>query len=228
MLLAIYLTAFTAQMFFASRIWIFAKEGRKLQYTAPVLLLSCVQIVFGITQTVLVVRTAKYSLLESTARITSTQAGSTAACDVVITITLCWLLNTSRSGIKRTDGIVNMLILYAINRGAATSLAAVMNLILFIGIPDTFIFMIFLLPSSQLYVLSVVSMLTTRGTLREKLTGGSTDRTNFPLESFRAKAPQSDAIHIHRAVVTWDDDPGHSHRLEEGKGDFSTLSPSAA
>ncbi|KAF8067697.1 hypothetical protein FPV67DRAFT_1764688 [Lyophyllum atratum] len=194
MLLATYSTAFTAQLFFASRIWVFASEGKKLLCTVPV-------------------------------KITSTQAGSTAACDVVITSMLCWLLNSSRSGIKRTDGIVHKLIVYAINRGVATSLAAVMNLILFVAIPDTFVFMIFLLPSSQLYVLSVVSMLTTRGALRDKL---STDHTSFPLENLRGRAPQSDGIHVHQAVVTWKGEqaPGQHHDLdniteaEEGKGSY--------
>jgi len=207
MLLGIYLTAFTAQMFFASRIWIFAPPGKRVLCTAPVVLLSSLQIGFGITQTILVVRVGKYSNLESTVKFTSSQAGCTAACDIVITVMLCFLLNKARTGFRKTDGIVDKLILYAINRGAATSLAALMNLILFVSVPSTFVFMVFLLPSSQLYVLSAVSMLTSRESLREELLGGtSMDHSSFPMSNVQSRGGTTD-IRIEKSVVKWQDGP---------------------
>ncbi|EEB99902.1 hypothetical protein MPER_00294, partial [Moniliophthora perniciosa FA553] len=53
-----------------------------------------------------------------------------AACDIIITLVLCFLLNEARSNSRRTNTIVDKLILYAINRGAATSTAALVQLIL--------------------------------------------------------------------------------------------------
>ncbi|KAG5718576.1 hypothetical protein E4T56_gene16495 [Termitomyces sp. T112] len=203
-LLAIYLTAFTAQQFFASRIWMFSPPSKRIFFVSPVILLSFLQLGFGITQTILVIRVGTFSHLETTVKYTSTQAGCTAACDIVITTMLCWLLNKSRSGLKKTDSVVDKLILYAINRGAATSLAALMNLILFVSVPNTFIFMIFLLPSCQLYVLSVVSMLTSRESLRQQLwKGTATDHSSIPMENFRARVPAD--IRIEKSVVSWKD-----------------------
>jgi len=67
--------------------------------------------------------------------------------------------------------MINRLMLYAIERGAATSACALLNLIFFVGMPGTFIFMIFLEPSCPLYVISVVSMLANRSSLRSQLLG---------------------------------------------------------
>ncbi|KAG6888432.1 hypothetical protein C0995_008249 [Termitomyces sp. Mi166 len=114
---------------------------------------------------------------------------------------------------RRTDSIVDKLILYAINRGAATSIAALMNLILFVSVPNTFIFMIFLEPSSQLYVLSVTSMLTSREALRTELKHATNnDHVSIPMQSSQAKPKESETIHVQRTVVTWRD--GHSETLD--------------
>ncbi|KAK1226104.1 hypothetical protein PQX77_010929, partial [Marasmius sp. AFHP31] len=85
----------------------------------------------------------------------------------------------SRSRSKKTNSIIDKLIVYAINRGAATSLAAFVQLVLFVALPGTFIFMPFLLPSCHLYVISVCSMLISREGLRHKLQGDHS--TNFQL-----------------------------------------------
>jgi len=71
---------------------------------------------------------------------------------------------------KTTDSMLDKLIVYTINRGAMTSLAALLNMILFIARPRAMIFMCALLPSGQLYVISVVATLLARKTLREELT----------------------------------------------------------
>ncbi|KAJ8073193.1 hypothetical protein PM082_020062 [Marasmius tenuissimus] len=179
-LIGIYLTAFSTQIFFASRIWMMAPEGKKILACAPVVVLAVTQIGFGIAQTVLVGSTPLFSELEKTAKITSTQAGCTVACDISITIILCWVLHSSRSRSNKTNSIIDKLIVYAINRGAATSLAAFIQLILFVALPGTFLFMPFLLPSCHLYVISVCSMLISREGLRHKLQGS--DRSaNFQL-----------------------------------------------
>jgi len=181
----IYLTAFIAQCFFASRIWTVAKK-KKFLYTLPILTIALLQISAGIAQTILVFGLGRFSLLHSTVKITSLQSGATAVCDIMITLTLCYILKEAKSGVRRTDGMIDKMILYAINRGVATSLCALLNLILFVSVPNTFIFMIPLVPSCQLYVISVVSMLTTRGALRAELGRGgiTTLPGSFPLSTY--------------------------------------------
>ncbi|THV03995.1 hypothetical protein K435DRAFT_835582 [Dendrothele bispora CBS 962.96] len=222
-LLSGYLTSFIAQIFFATRIWRIAFKGKKILFTAPVVILALLQISAGIAQTTFFLRIGRYSQLGSTVRITSTQAAATALCDIFITIILCYLLHTSKTGIRNTNTVIDKLILYAINRGAATSLAALLNLILFVSIPNTFIFMIPLLPSCQLYVISVTSMLCSREGLRGKLYANSTDGT-FPLSiigtqtqtipSFHVQNPssmnqtqteRSDTVNVQHSMVTFTD-----------------------
>ncbi|TFK39057.1 hypothetical protein BDQ12DRAFT_722897 [Crucibulum laeve] len=143
-----------------------------IAYTSPIVALAVLQFGAGLAQTALVFKFRRYSLLHLTTRASSTQSGATAACDLVITMTLCYILYDAKSGVKKTDTLVNKLMIYAINRGAATSICAILNLIFFIGKPNTFIFMLFLEPSCQLYVISVVSMLMNRTHLRAQLQGG--------------------------------------------------------
>lgn len=183
-LLAIFLVSFVAQIFFASRIWMITK--RSFWCTVPVVLLSFLQLGAGVAQGLLVFELRQYSKLHSTAAVSSTQSGATAACDVVITVILCWVLHDARSSVRKsfsgrsfqlrpsgkafkTEMTINRLIAYAIERGAATSACALLNLAFFVGKPDTFIFMVFLEPSCPLYLISVVSMLANRTSLRAEL-----------------------------------------------------------
>ncbi|GAW06187.1 hypothetical protein LENED_008091 [Lentinula edodes] len=210
-LLATYLTAFTAQIFFVTRIWALSPPTitRKLMYTGPVLLLAVCQIAFGIAQTILSFRAAKFSLLSSTTRITSTQAGTTAACDILIAVILCMLLHKARSGFQRSDKIIDKLILYTINRGILTSLCALLNLIFFVAIPNTFIF-------SQLYVISVAAMLLSRKSIRRNNVSDhiSTD-SDFPLQNINLNT--STTIQMHQETFTVDDQ--HQAIDKEGQKD---------
>jgi len=48
----------------------------------------------------------------------------------MITGLLCTLLHTSRSGMKATDDMITKLMIYAVNRGVATSVLAITSLVL--------------------------------------------------------------------------------------------------
>ncbi|KAF7972402.1 hypothetical protein HWV62_18054 [Athelia sp. TMB] len=89
--------------------------------------------------------------------VTTIQSAAAAACDFSITVILCVLLHSSRTGIKSTDALLDKLIAYAINRGALTTLAAFLNMLLFVLRPEAFIFMVPLLPSCHLYAISVIT-----------------------------------------------------------------------
>ncbi|KAH7874977.1 uncharacterized protein C8R40DRAFT_1106528 [Lentinula edodes] len=185
-------------------------------YTGPVLLLAVCQIAFGIAQTILSFRAAKFSLLSSTTRITSTQTGTTAACDILIAVILCMLLHKARSGFQRSDKIIDKLILYTINRGILTSLCALLNLIFFVAIPNTFIFLIPLDISSQLYVISVAAMLLSRKSIRRNNVSDhiSTD-SDFPLQNINLNT--STTIQMHQETFTVDDQ--HQAINKEGQKD---------
>lgn len=104
------------------------------------------------------------------------QTVTTAAADILSTVGLCRTLQNARSGISRTDAVIAKIIRYSIHRGVATSLAAVLTVILFITTPQS-AFMIPLLVSGQLYVISVVSMLLNRSKLQDLLHGDHSHRS---------------------------------------------------
>ena len=66
-----------------------------------------------------------------------------AASDALIAIIVSFLLHRSRSGFKRTETIINRLIIFTINTGVLTGICAIMTLICNVAFPGTFIYMIF-------------------------------------------------------------------------------------
>ncbi|KAJ7120238.1 hypothetical protein C8R44DRAFT_737066 [Mycena epipterygia] len=157
-----YMTALTAQMFLP-------KESGFVSFGSTVL--------FSLGQLVYILsfwyrmRVGTFSNLDSTARYNCTQGAMSAACDIVITASFCWLLHSSRTTSHRTNTVIDKLIMYAINRGAATS-------------------MIFFFASTQFYVISVTSMLITRDSLREELQ--KVPDTNLALSTLQVRQPASE------------------------------------
>ncbi|KAF9547849.1 hypothetical protein CPC08DRAFT_755422 [Agrocybe pediades] len=152
------LTAFITQIFFASRIWksgrysislppvivtltpnsmvVGTNFGSLLRYTAiPVGILSTLQMSSGLAQVYILQKTKFFSKLgEHSAYLkqtTTIQGSASILCDVLISLAFSILLHSHRSGIKRTDSLVNKLILYAINRAVATSLCAMISTALY-------------------------------------------------------------------------------------------------
>ncbi|KAF9044739.1 hypothetical protein BDZ89DRAFT_159227 [Hymenopellis radicata] len=181
--------------FFVSRIWYLT---RNVYLAVPIALLALLNICAGIAQTTLAGIGGTFSQLIHTEVVTSIQAGATAACDLTITVTLCWILNGKRTGIKATDTLLDTLIILAINRGAITSLAALFNLVLFVWRPSALFFMIPLLPSCQFYVLSVVGRNQT-----------SQDVLSLPMDSMNNPEHEHNegrTILVTTSVMTWTDE----------------------
>ncbi|KAK0184464.1 hypothetical protein F5146DRAFT_1145302 [Armillaria mellea] len=135
-LLAIYMVSFISQVFFTSRIYYLTHNWF---LAGPVGILALTNIGAGLAQTTLAGKGGTFSNLIHTEKVTSLQSASTAACDMAITVILCWIFHTKRTGIKSTDNLLDNLIILAINRGAITSLAALLNLILFVWRPEAMI-----------------------------------------------------------------------------------------
>ncbi|KAF9557290.1 hypothetical protein CPC08DRAFT_819964 [Agrocybe pediades] len=172
----VYLIKFIGQTFFASRIWSSARTfNTRLAFIAiPVVLLSVIQLGTGIVQVVTTGHRQSFAkmspasqaiLLKAT---TSIQSGSSALCDIIISVTLCWIFHSHRSTLKRTNSLISKLIFYAINRAIATSLCALLTVFLFRKFYGTYYFKIPFLASAQVYVISVVSVLASRKSMRQE------------------------------------------------------------
>ncbi|KAF9529830.1 hypothetical protein CPB83DRAFT_851647 [Crepidotus variabilis] len=169
-----YLAAFFAEGYFCTRIWIAGERmnSRARYAVIPVTLLAFIHISAGLAQVIVMGTSHTYSkmtmrtnlLLETTA----VQGAGAALADIIISATLCYIFHTNRSGLGRTNSMINKLITYAIIRAIATSFSAVMAVILYYFCSGTYYFMIPLFACTHLYLISAVSMLTSREGIREQ------------------------------------------------------------
>ncbi|KAJ8455567.1 hypothetical protein ONZ45_g18909 [Pleurotus djamor] len=187
-----YFAAFVAQLFFVSRIWKLT-TGRPLfarrAFVAPILLLVAVQMVSGFLQAAIIIAGDDFSSVDffyfSTVH-TTIHSVALAACDVAITVVLCYSLNGFKFGIgsrssrasristpppqllikSGMDHVVAKLIAYAIHRAAATSVTALLAVVLFHAVPSAPAFLIPFIATGQLAATSMISMLLNREALR--------------------------------------------------------------
>ncbi|OBZ76406.1 hypothetical protein A0H81_03434 [Grifola frondosa] len=103
------------------------------------------------------------------------------AADFIIAVSLCWLLAKRRTGFKRTDSIIRVLMLYSINTCVLTTLCGFCCLITLIMMPDNLIFMAFYFAMPKLFINSFLAMLNSRKHMREM--GSSSPITSIPLSA---------------------------------------------
>ncbi|KZS87175.1 hypothetical protein SISNIDRAFT_491319 [Sistotremastrum niveocremeum HHB9708] len=100
---------------------------------------------------------------------------STSLCsDVVITLSMCYYLHSSRTGYKKTDTLLTSLILYSINTGIITAVGDAIVMAMFLGFPDNVAFFAIFEITIELYANAILTSLNTRTTLRSRLINGST------------------------------------------------------
>ncbi|KAJ7175052.1 hypothetical protein C8R43DRAFT_1119077 [Mycena crocata] len=161
----------------------------------------------GIAQVVLVGKLKEFKELPKTSAASNTQAALALSCDILITVGLCWRLNTNRTGIQSTNKLLNFLIMTAVNRGVVTMVAALLNMILFLTQPGTLYFMLMLLISGKLYMNSMLAMLNTRQHAHSVGKFGVTaiEHISMPTFSSGPSANQVAGISISTSTETDDD-----------------------
>ncbi|KAJ7126229.1 hypothetical protein C8R44DRAFT_122057 [Mycena epipterygia] len=138
-LAGVYASTFVAQMYFASQIYRLHSKNKVIPVVINLLALgSLAQIIRDLNAT-------GFTNLHETTVTRALQASFALACDVLITVALCFRLNKQRTGLQSTNTLLNWLILTAINRGVLTMVSAALNLILFFAKPNTFYFMVWIL-----------------------------------------------------------------------------------
>ncbi|KAH7916690.1 hypothetical protein BJ138DRAFT_3602 [Hygrophoropsis aurantiaca] len=157
-------TALMVQSFLAMRVYRLSQKS--ILATGSVMALVIGEFVL------VVVYVAKALHFETFAQLTTLKALSmsvnavAAAGDVLIAIFLCWLLQNSRTGFRRSDTMINKLILFTINTGLLTSICAVASLISITAAPNTFIYIAFYFCLGRLYCNSLLATLNARKGLR--------------------------------------------------------------
>ncbi|KAI0636270.1 hypothetical protein C8Q77DRAFT_636208 [Trametes polyzona] len=88
--------------------------------------------------------------------------------DLVATSILTFYLRRSRTGFKRTDSMVDVLMVYAINTGLSTSVLTLAALICSIAASHTLIWAAITVPATKMYANSLLAVLNSRRSLIDK------------------------------------------------------------
>ncbi|KAH9857275.1 hypothetical protein C2E23DRAFT_382502 [Lenzites betulinus] len=91
------------------------------------------------------------------------------AADAILTGTMCLWLHNARTGLHRTDSVINNMILYAVETGLLPSLVETSGMIAFVVAPQTQIFLAFFAQVGVLYLNSLLTSLGTRGLVHQRI-----------------------------------------------------------
>lgn len=91
--------------------------------------------------------------------------GGAVAADLMIALSLCYLLMRNRTGFKRTDSLVTTLLVYAVNTGLLTSVCATACFITYTVWPQDFIFMGIYFSLGKMYLNAMLASLNARDML---------------------------------------------------------------
>ncbi|KAI1785108.1 hypothetical protein LXA43DRAFT_1100669 [Ganoderma leucocontextum] len=171
------LTATITHLFFARRVFILSGGQRFYPFCAVILIVA--ELGFCITATVAIFVDVTFARFqEHSSWIIYTALGLRVVTDFILTISLIFFLQRSRTGFKSTDTMIDVLILYAINTGLVTrqvpvcacvSMAIVLQLpsislfslaaaITAFVLPDTLIYIAIYIVSSNMYSSSVIAV----------------------------------------------------------------------
>ncbi|KAJ3531527.1 hypothetical protein NMY22_g8114 [Coprinellus aureogranulatus] len=221
---------FVAQVFFATRIWILTKRVVRRTRFAIIPVVSCEDSASNVVSNF--VASSSHSLsfnslpepLLECLRIAVVYIEASSATVAEMTADDYWLtLSFPKVGfasssseafiidppVLRVDSIVDRIVIYAINRAAATSLCAILSVLTYFLLSGTYYFIVPTLMTGQLYVISVVSVLTSRESLRDELAptdhrsdeeGASVTRLGEKVVSYQCATPGSSGAHVCRRL----------------------------
>jgi len=149
------------QSFYTHQIWYLSKNK-----PLTILLAALVIITFGLGLEVTVDILQNGSAIHLASRkiliVGGLVQGFAALCDIIITSSLCWLLHSRRTGIKRTERLVDRLIILSVNRGLVTTVTQICFLVLNVSIPGKIYWFPFHQAVGKLYTNSYLAMLNIR------------------------------------------------------------------
>ncbi|KAI0648734.1 hypothetical protein C8Q79DRAFT_468692 [Trametes meyenii] len=163
------ITVGMSQGFFARRVYLISSKYRILVTIS--IILSIAVLGFSVAATSMGFVLNVYTTFSQFSWLDSAAFATTLVADSLTTTVLVITLKRSRTGITRTNRIVDRLILYAVNTGLLTSISNAVALILSIAQPDNMIYFGVCIVITKLYANSLLAVLNTRRDLAE--TGSS-------------------------------------------------------
>ncbi|EMD32776.1 hypothetical protein CERSUDRAFT_99153 [Gelatoporia subvermispora B] len=157
------------QCFFALRVWLLSRRNPLLPILIVALSLAYFSVGIYYTAATRLRPTHAAVLKIQWSALTTLSLGL--AADIIITLSLVYYLLKSRSGLTRTDKLIDVLIVYTVNSGLLTTVAAICTLVLDRVLKNTLWDVIPYFLISKCYVNSVLATLNAREKLRNMPSG---------------------------------------------------------
>lgn len=152
-------TAAMVQSFYATRVY---RLSRSILFSTFIMIGIVVNAGCAIAWTVLSMQMHTFTDLLNITPLTVAINSTYTALDILIATSLVILLYRSRSGFKHSDTMINRLILFVVNTGVMTSLAASGAFISLLASPHTLLYAPWYLFSGRLYTNSLLASLNAR------------------------------------------------------------------
>ncbi|TFK72650.1 hypothetical protein BDN72DRAFT_835960 [Pluteus cervinus] len=161
-----FLSDFIIRTMFAIRLYKFSKNNVIL--VTWIMTLSLVAFAAGLFCIIQILRINSFERLHEFSNIVSLIFATNALADFSIATSLCYMLHRSRTGFRRTDSLIRLLMIYTLNTGVIFVVDAIPTLVAFVTMPQNLIYNISYLPSAKLHLNSYLACLNARESIREK------------------------------------------------------------
>ncbi|KAH9923194.1 uncharacterized protein BXZ73DRAFT_103986 [Epithele typhae] len=188
--------ALLSQSFFARRVWFIAPKFRPIVVIAIILIAGNVGCYSAMS--VMMFRASTISAWLQFSWLATVGSSIQMGGDLMITSTLIYVLNTSRTGVNNTNTMLDTLITYAISSGLTTCVVHILNVAFSIKYPDNFIYAALSLVLTKLYATSFLVALNTRKSLGIMSAGTSEPSPyhGFSGASVRMNHPPPSNVHV--------------------------------
>ncbi|TFK40317.1 hypothetical protein BDQ12DRAFT_680734 [Crucibulum laeve] len=194
------LMAFVVQCFFTQRIFQLCPSNKRWLVSSIIGFTVIAHFCFGMETVALVFVKREFTRLKEVSLIAALPFGVFAILsDVFIALALCILLHSNRSDFSDTNNLINKLIVYAINRCLLTTVVAIVEVVTFIAVPNSFYSFAIDFIIGKLYANSLLAALNSRKTLR----GNNQDQsmstelsTSFNITSVAADNAASGLVNV--------------------------------
>ncbi|KAL1940999.1 hypothetical protein VTO73DRAFT_7635 [Trametes versicolor] len=161
-------TVFISQTFYAHRVY--HVGPRYYRWLAiPAVISMCTGLSFAIAAGVKAYTTTKYITdFKRVSWLVSVAYGFAVASDVILTGALVFVLQRSRTGSKRSNTVLDILIKYTINTGLLTSIFSVLVFIFAIILPGNLVYAGVSIVGAKLYANSVLAVVNSRKSIGNK------------------------------------------------------------
>jgi len=168
---------FFVHIFFAQRIFMLSKRNYIL--TVPIAALAVLRVVSGSVTTAFMLHLHTFTRFKHDVRfIFTTGLSLSTTVDILITASLFFLLQTSRTGAATLDAVIDSLIRYTFETSSLTCAGTIASMLCWTIIPNNLIFMGLHFVIGKLYANSLLVTLNTRETIRRTHSQGSGLRVN--------------------------------------------------